>query len=69
MFLFYHRKSNITSYKKQYYFVQIIVMTKSITDKKTAYTLAEQLDIVKEAYHEDGTTWVKQAAREFSVQP
>jgi transposase-like protein len=44
-------------------------MTKSIIDKKKAYTLAEKLDIVKEAYHEDGTTSVKQAAKKFSIQP
>jgi hypothetical protein len=47
----------------------VSTMAKSVAEKKLMYTLAEKLDIVKQAYNDIGNTAVKLTAKKYYVQP
>jgi transposase-like protein len=44
-------------------------MAKAIAEKKLLYTLAEKLDIVNQAYDDNGSTAVKATAKKYFIQP
>jgi membrane protein insertase Oxa1/YidC/SpoIIIJ len=49
----------------KFWIIIVPTMTKAITEERRMYTLAGKLDILKEAYNDNGTTAVKSTAKKY----